>query len=82
MAVFRNILKMLMWLAAKNRGKVYDGAFEKMRKGVFPLSLLLAADTSFNLFSVTKLLRTFVSEREYMPWRTLFISILTETERI
>jgi hypothetical protein len=45
---------MLMWLAAKNRGKVYDGAFEKRRKGVFPLSLLLAADTLFNLFSVTK----------------------------
>ena len=36
----------------------------------------------FNIFSVTKLLRTFVSEREYKPWRILFISILTETERI
>ena len=35
----------------------YDGAFEKTRKGVFPLSLLLAADTLFNIFSVTKLLR-------------------------
>ena len=47
-----------------------------------PSSLLLAAVALFNIFSVTKLLRTFVSEHEYMPWRTLFISILTETERI
>lgn len=34
-------------IEALNRGKVYDGALEKSRKGAFPLSLLLAADTFF-----------------------------------